>query len=107
MWSTDGNGSSAWTLGSDRQVIVGDRARQRLAAQVVMLVGPARRVRNLFRERGGGEDLREQRIRIERDPRHEAIELGRRILARRLRERRNRTVNDAIVNDRSEQISHV
>ncbi len=66
-----------------RQSIGGHGSRQRGVVQVVMLIGPASGIRNLLRERRGGEYLRQQRIGVERNWRHDALEFGRRIHRRR------------------------
>ena len=64
---TDGNGSSACTLGSqERRSAVNGRCELR-AGEVVMLVGPARGVGNLRWKRRRGQHLRQKRVGIQRD----------------------------------------
>ena len=46
-----------------------------LAAQIVMLVRPARSVGDIVAECGGGQNLREQRVGIKSDARNHAVEL--------------------------------
>ena len=67
--------------------------RDRLDAHVPrLIVDPPRAarayelrcLRDLVRERGGQQDLREQRVRVERDRRQEPFQLGRRRRRRRI-----------------------
>lgn len=50
-----------------------------IATQVMVLIRPSGGIRNLIRKCRGGEDLRQQRIRIQSDPRNYSVQLLRRI----------------------------
>ena len=73
MSSTDGKGSSAWTLGIPRQLIARDGAGQRLSGQVMVLIRPACRFWNLVGISRARQNLRQQRVRIKRDPLHQLV----------------------------------
>jgi len=63
--------------GIPRQLIGAYSSRQRIAGEVVVLIGPTRRLGNLIRISRGGHNLREQRVGVERDAGNQAIQLGR------------------------------
>jgi hypothetical protein len=61
------------------ELVCRDGLRQGIASEVVMLVSPLGGVGNLVRKTGSGQDLRQKRIRIERNAVYQGVELARRI----------------------------
>jgi hypothetical protein len=70
-------------------MISGDRIGQPAAREVMVIVGPSRRIGNVARKCGRGQHLCKQRIGIQGDGRHDPIELGWRIRRRHRGRRRN------------------
>ena len=58
---------------------------ERLARKIMVLIGPALRVGNLIRVCRRGQNLRQQRIGIKRDARHQSVEFARGQVRRRRR----------------------
>ena len=54
------------------------RVGKGLPGEVVVLISPARRIRNLVRIGRGRKHLRQERIRIQRNARYQLVELPRR-----------------------------
>jgi len=57
-----------------RQAVFGDGASHLVTAQVVVLIGPTGGIGDFVGKRGGGENLGEQGIGVERDARNHAVE---------------------------------
>ena len=62
--------------GIPRKLISLNRVGQGLSGEVMMLIGPLRRVRNLVGIGGARENLRHKRIGIKRDARNKPVDLG-------------------------------
>jgi len=75
------------------QIVFLNGSCQCIAGQIPVLIGLRRSFRNLFPIRRAGQNLRQQRIGVQRDPRNQLVQL-RRSKAYRLRRRNHCQVYD-------------
>jgi hypothetical protein len=75
---TEGNGRSACTPGSQGRWIRLDHVGQGLPREVVVLISPARRIRNPVRIGRRRKHMRQEQIRIQCNARYQLVELPRR-----------------------------